>query len=50
MVVMMLISTCFSAEKEDQEVMYADVRVMQQQGKSVDEGGEEVLYGQVKFS
>ncbi|XP_005467754.1 hepatocyte cell adhesion molecule-like isoform X1 [Oreochromis niloticus] len=38
------------AEKEDQEVMYADVRVMQQQGKPVDEGGEEVLYGQVKFS
>ncbi|XP_039453988.1 hepatocyte cell adhesion molecule-like isoform X2 [Oreochromis aureus] len=37
-------------EKEDQEVMYADVRVMQQQGKPVDEGGEKVLYGQVKFS
>ncbi|CAI5652046.1 unnamed protein product [Oreochromis niloticus] len=37
-------------EEEDQEVMYADVRVVQQQGKKVDEGGEEVLYGQVKFS
>ncbi|CAI5652045.1 unnamed protein product [Oreochromis niloticus] len=37
-------------EEEDQEVMYADVRVMQQQGKPVDEGGEQVLYGQVKFS
>lgn len=37
---------CFSAEEEDQEVMYADVRFMH----LVDEGGEEVLYNQAKFS
>lgn len=47
---LMLILSCFYAEEDDQEVMYADVRIRQQQEKQVKGREEEVEYGQVKLS
>lgn len=42
---------CFAVEEDDQDLTYADVRIVQQKGRRAEQRAEEeVEYGQVKIS
>lgn len=47
----LMCSSFYSAEEDDQELTYADVKIVQRQGRHAPQKADiEVEYGQVKFS